>query len=95
MNHIAILKARGHTCLFQYYSGVLLAAVRCGKYKLRFDLDPIELYDLDADIGERTPLSNTTAGWGDIVANIKSARETHLRTVRCSFFVLRHLHSIQ
>ena len=73
--------AAGHACLFQYYTGLLLAAVRCGKYKLRFDLDPVELYDLDADIGERNPLPNTTAAWHEVVANITAAREAHLKTV--------------
>jgi hypothetical protein len=33
--------ASGHVCLFQYYTGLLLAAVRCGKYKLRFDTQPL------------------------------------------------------
>ena len=73
--------ARGHTCLFQYYSGALLAAVRCGKYKLRFDLDPIALYDLDADVAEQRPLPNNTAAWAAVVANITAARDAHLRTV--------------
>lgn len=71
----------GHSCLFQYYSGVMLAAVRCGKWKLRFDLDPVQLFDLEADIGERHPIPNTTAGWHAVVANISAARRAHLATV--------------
>ena len=73
--------AAGHACLFQYYTGLLLAAVRCGKFKLRFDLEPVELYDLDADIGEQHPLPNTTAMWQSVVLNITAARDAHLKTV--------------
>lgn len=73
--------ATGHACLFQYYSGLLLAAVRCGRYKLRYDLSPIALYDLDADIGEHRPLPNTTTTWRAVVANISAARDAHLRSV--------------
>ena len=72
---------RGHRCLFQYFSGALLAAVRCGRYKLRFDLDPIALYDLDADVAEQHPLPNSTAAWAAVVANIPAARDAHLATV--------------
>ena len=73
--------ARGHRCLFQYFSGALLAAVRCGRYKLRFDLDPIALYDLGADIAEQYPLPSSTATWATVVANITAVRAAHLATV--------------
>lgn len=42
--------------------------------KLRFDLEPIELFNLDTVIGEQHPLPNTPAAWGAVVANITAAR---------------------
>lgn len=73
--------AQGHECVFLYYSGRMLAAVRCGRYKARFDTDPVQLYDLQADIGERHPLPNTTVQWRAVVARISAARASHLNTV--------------
>lgn len=78
----------GHKCLFHYYSGLLLAAVRCGRYKLRFDFDPMELYDLEDDIAEQHPLANNTATWRQVVANITAARDAHRKTV--VLFVCAH-----
>lgn len=44
-------------------------------------MELIELYDLDADIGEQHPLPNTTAAWRTVVANITAARDAHLKSV--------------
>ena len=42
-----------------YYRGTDLEAVRSGKWKLRRVKKTTELYDLEADIGEKNNLANT------------------------------------
>jgi arylsulfatase A-like enzyme len=59
--------ATGHECIFNYKSGASLAVVRCGKWKVHFDKTPVELFDLDADIGEQHPLPSSTPMWSRVV----------------------------
>lgn len=49
--------------------------------KLRFDLEPIELFNLDTVIGEQHHLPNTPAAWRAVVATITAARDAHLKMV--------------
>lgn len=59
--------ATGHECIFNYKSGASLAVVRCGKWKVHFDKTPVELFDLEADIGEQHPMPSSTPMWLRVV----------------------------
>jgi len=75
-----------HTEGFFYYFMSQLQAVRLGKWKLRLPLDPeiegftgkakgkseLQLYDLDADIGEK---NNVAAEHPDVVAQLSALAE--------------------
>jgi hypothetical protein len=70
-----------HRCLMQYHAGSDgPGAVRCGAYKLMFGSNP-NLYDLDNDIGEASPLPMAQPLYAAIVANITATRAAHMATV--------------
>ena len=56
--------------MFQYYRGFDLQAVRSGPWKLQ--LDKMELYNLDDDIGET---KNVATQHADIVAKLQKQAE--------------------
>jgi arylsulfatase A-like enzyme len=55
-----------------YYRGTALEAVREGRWKLRRSKKKVELYDLQADIGEKNNLAESHP---DIVARLTSTME--------------------
>lgn len=72
-----------HDCLFNYHTGAAgPAVVRCGNYKLHFDTETPELYDLTSDPHEDDPLRvHTSPALQAIVKKITAARAAHLATV--------------
>jgi len=66
---------------FFYYRGTNLEAVRCGKWKLRRVKKGTELYDLEADVGEKTNVAETHP---EIVARLTGVMEEFDRELKAN-----------
>jgi hypothetical protein len=71
-----------HECIFNYHSGLSLAVVRCGGYKMHFDQEALPLFDLIRDPAEAHPLPYASNATLQAIADrISRARAAHLTTV--------------
>ena len=72
---------------FPWHTGVAESVIRSGKYKLRKDLDSleIELYDIRKDIGEETDLA---AAMPDLVRKLDQKRTKYLKEVNAETVTL-------
>jgi len=72
---------------FPWHTGVAESVIRSGKYKLRKDLDSleIELFDLDKDLGEK---NNLAAEMPDLVRKLDKKRAKYLKEVNAETVTL-------
>ena len=72
---------------FPWHTGVAESVIRSGKYKLRKDLDSleIELFDISKDIGEETDLA---AAMPDLVRKLDQKRTKYLKKVNAETVTL-------
>ena len=72
---------------FPWHTGVAESVIRSGKYKLRKDLDSleIELFDLDKDLGEK---NNLAPDMPDLVRKLDKKRARYLESVNAETVTL-------
>ena len=72
---------------FPWHTGVAESVIRSGKYKLRKDLDSleIELFDLDKDLGEK---NNLAPDMTDLVRKLDKKRARYLESVNAETVTL-------